>query len=138
MADVELTGVRELVAKLNASPRQVRQACEEGLYRFGEKIMGEAVKVTPKRTGALRASGRVEPPVSHWWSHLVSVKLKFGGAAAPYAIYVHEMTGAKVHWTTPGTGPKFLETPLKLYGTPAGVNQYLVPPIKRALERMYA
>ena len=30
-----------------------------------------------------------------------------------YAIYVHEMVGAAINWSTPGTGAKFLQRPFE-------------------------
>jgi len=136
MADFELTGVREMVARLNAKPGQVRDACGEGLNRFGEKIMREARdRYTPKKWGNLRRSGRVDKP--EFQRDEVRVKVKFGGEAMDYAVYIHEMPAAQAaqtHWTIPGTGHKFLEKAVKQFGTQAGVTVYLVPAIKRALE----
>lgn len=62
-----------------------------GLRVVGEEIMLDVKasrpgKGVPVRTGALRASGRVEGPIHN------EVHLTFGGAAAPYAVVVHEDT----------------------------------------------
>jgi hypothetical protein len=58
------------------------------LYREGERIMTEAKRRTPVDTGALRASGFVHPPVVT--GQRITLLLGFGGAAAPYALIVHE------------------------------------------------
>jgi hypothetical protein len=60
-----------------------------GLRLIGEEIMLDVKmarpgKGVPVRTGALRSSGRVEGPLAG------DVSLTFGGAAAPYALKVHE------------------------------------------------
>ena len=135
MEAVQLEGVRELVAKLNAAPRQVRQAAQEGVNRFAEHVRVEAIKVTPRKTGTLRRSARTEEDRRWWHRDTAAAKISFGGAAAGYAVYVHEAP-VKWNWTVPGTGPKYLENTVKRLGTPQGVNQHLVPPIKAALERI--
>lgn len=72
-----------------------------------ELVITEAKLQTPVDFGFLRASGR---------THLVTkgknttgVAMVFGGAAAPYAVYVHENTKAR---HTVGNA-KFLERPWK-------------------------
>ena len=99
-------------------------------------------RFVPVDTGALQRSGMVDRPERH--GDEIQVKLSYGGAAQAYALAVHEYPSAHsprswrggVRWSKPGTGPKYLETPLKIYGTMAGVVTYLVPPIRRALERI--
>ena len=144
MADVELRGVREMVARLNAKPQQVRAACGQGLFQFGSRIMNESKeRYVPVRTGALKASGQVHPAESK--GNTVSVELSYGGDASAYALAVHEhpsvhsprswkAKGHGIQWSIPGRGPKFLEIPLKQHGTKAAMMIYLEPPIRRALE----
>ncbi len=75
--------------RIETLAQQTGKAVPSGLRLIGEEIMldvkasrpGEGV---PVDTGALRSSGRVEGP------KLNAVTLSFGGAAAPYAIKVHE------------------------------------------------
>ena len=73
-------------------------------------ILGEALPLTPLEFGPLRASQHVKPPVIN--GSTVSVSFGFGGPAAPYAWFVHEMPDSQTNWTTPGTGSKYLERPL--------------------------
>lgn len=130
--DVELKGVRELAAKLNAGPGVVQAALQVGVDRMAEKIRQDSQRVTPKKTGALARSartGRVGVPQG------AGAEITFGGGAQFYAPYVHEAPNWW-RWTTPGTGPKFLENTLKRWGTPAGVTVFLVPEIRKALRRM--
>lgn len=68
---------------------EVRAAMAQGLYALGTDTMTNAKKRTPVDTGALIASGTTHLPQVSGSS--VSVNLTFGGAAASYAIYVHEM-----------------------------------------------
>lgn len=58
------------------------------LYQESEKIVTDAKRLTPVLTGDLRNSGFVRPP--HVQKSGVSIELGFGGAAAPYAVFVHE------------------------------------------------
>ena len=60
-----------------------------GLRLIGEEIMLDVKASRPNEgvpvdTGALRSTGRVEGPTNN------EVELSFGGAAAPYALKVHE------------------------------------------------
>lgn len=127
---VELKGVRELIRRLDSTPAAVRDACGKGLYRFGEKIMSESKdRYVPVDTGTLKRSGRVDRPEIS--GDNVSVKLSYGGAAQAYALVQHERTD----FHHPHGQAKYLETPVKIHGTQAGVNQFLVPEIRRELER---
>ena len=68
--------------------------------------MTEAKRRTPVRTGVLKGSGHVTGPI--WHGRDVTVELKFGGPAAPYAVAVHE--GVDVFHKNGEA--KFLERPL--------------------------
>jgi len=129
MADIVLTGVREMVARLQAKPAQVRDAAARGLYLFGERIMARSKEYyVPVKTGTLRRSGQVGRPDRMGDS--VSVKLSYGGAASAYALVQHERTD----YHHPHGQAKYLEAPLKLHGNQAGVDAFLAPEIRRALE----
>ncbi len=94
-------------------------ALAAALYQEGESIMARSKETyCPVDTGTLRDSGFVSPPVD------LSVELGYGGAAAPYALAVHETpraghTGGRSpreqpyrHWAKVGEW-KYLETPFK-------------------------
>ncbi|RPH47100.1 MAG: hypothetical protein EHM91_06455 [Planctomycetota bacterium] len=87
----------------------------------------------PHKTGTLRRSGQAHKAEVH--GDDVTVDLSYGGAAAGYAVYVHEIPAR--HQPPYGQGGqwKYLETPLKLMGTQAGVDHFLAKPIREALER---
>ena len=130
MADVELKGVREMVERLKTKPRQVRAAAASGLYDFGDRIMKMSKDhYVPVDTHALQNSGQTGRPETR--GDDVSVKLSYGGAAAPYAVYVHEITW----YHHPHGQAKYLEAPLKMMGTPTGIEHFLAKPIREALER---
>jgi hypothetical protein len=80
-------------------------------------VLAKAVEVTPTDTGMLHLSGHVKP-----MNGGKTQELSFGGPAAPYALIVHEgmhenhahdRTVLMVNWSKAGTGPKYLETPLR-------------------------
>ena len=86
--------------------RAIAEAAK-ALHQEHEMIITEAKKRTPVDTGALRSSGHVKPPV--FGAHTVVSEGGFGGAAAPYAILVHE--NLKSHHNPP-TRAKFYESAL--------------------------
>lgn len=114
----KLRGDERLVAKLGQlaaeHPRHVGRALNEE----AEDIMREAKRITPVETGTLRSSGQVRPPVPN--AQGVSVGLGFGGAAAPYAVYVHEIPApprkspkGRSARHAPPTQWKYLEVPFR-------------------------
>ncbi len=92
-------GIDEFEERLD--PKVAMRLASGALYEEGESIMAASKRVTPVKTGALRASGYVTRPIIR--SHLASVILGFG---QDYAIYVHEGTRNM-------KGRKYLERPLK-------------------------
>lgn len=123
MADLglTLTGLEALAANLERLGADAPLAVAEGLNAHAEAVMTESKTVVPVDTGTLRASGFVAPPVIA--GPEVSVTLGYGGAAAAYALPVHENPrsghtggvspqGRKYrHWAQVG-GWKYLEGPL--------------------------
>lgn len=98
--------LRKIAAKF---PDRVAAA----IYQEAQIEMTEAKRRTPVDTtkdaphpGQLRASGRVHTPVRK--GRNISVTMSFGGAAADYAIYVHEIL-TNFH---PVGQAKFLESTL--------------------------
>jgi hypothetical protein len=76
---------------------------EAGLF-----IKGESVERTPHRKGVLRGSAFYSTDMGAAGS---GPRLRVG-YTAKYAPYVHEMP-EHFNYTTPGTGPKFLEKAIK-------------------------
>ena len=101
----------EFFRKLKQLGEKALPACGGSLYRSGQKIITRSKEVyCPVLTGTLRSTLTGGEPEYH--GHTVSVKLSAGGPAAPYAAEVHENMNPGVNWTKPGTGPKYLETPM--------------------------
>jgi hypothetical protein len=102
---------RELRSLLSKA-KNATQILARALYEEGNEIFNESQRLVPVVTGALAGSGRVTSPSVN--ATAVEVTIGYGGAAAPYAIYVHEMTelnhkyaGAK----NASAQAKFLEEP---------------------------
>src|SRR5580765_594463 len=104
-----MKGVSEMIALLKKFADKYPDYVGAALYQEAQIEMTEAKRRTPVDRGFLRASGRVALPVRE--GKRISVTLSFGGAAAPYAIYVHENLEAN-HASPPfgGGQAKFLES----------------------------
>jgi hypothetical protein len=85
---VDIKGMDKLDDALAELSKQATGHMAEALREEAEIEMTEAKKRTPVEWGTLRGSGRVEGP--EYKGKDVEVKLQFGSAAAPYALYVHE------------------------------------------------
>ena len=93
---------RELKRRGSAAQKDLARA----LFQEGEQIMGKSKRLVPVDTDALRTSGHVQLPVIR--GKKVTVVLGYGGAAAPYAVFVHEKQARH----NPPTQWKYLEQPL--------------------------
>lgn len=100
---IQFDGVDDLEAALRQAGPTAARLLRVALRREAEELMTRSKDRTPVDTGALRASGHVQDKTSN---QAVKMQLGFGGAAAPYAIYVHEMTGNR----HPVGQAKFLES----------------------------
>lgn len=81
-------GENQMRARLVALARRMPVEVGAALYVEAEILMGEAKERTPVDTGALKASGHVTLPEIH--GREIAVDMVYGGASAPYALYVHE------------------------------------------------
>lgn len=102
---MQITGIDEVLREAGDRLAQVFQAGVARAYVEAELVMTEAKMRTPVEHGTLRSSGHV--PAPEHTREGVNIRLVFGGAAASYAIYVHEDLDA-AH--AEGTGAKFLES----------------------------
>lgn len=84
----EIEGAADLSKKLAKLAEVLPAEVGKALRQEAEIEMTEAKRRTPVLTGNLRSSGHVVGPDKK--SNDVEVSLRFGGPAAPYAIYVHE------------------------------------------------
>lgn len=125
--EVEVTGVKEVLANLGLVGRRSITEVAKGLFAEAENVMGSAKELTPVDTGALRASGHVQLPVEKQGE--VSVTLGFGGVSTPYALKVHEDL-AVFH---PNGEAKYLERPF-LAAIP-GMDQRIGERIRKSVGR---
>lgn len=98
---VTVEGRKHLTAKLERAQKNVTSAVNKAVAEVGESLLAAAIPLTPLEHGPLRQSGYV----AHAPGEAVV------GFSEPYAVYVHEMPPTN-HFTTPGTGPKYLVGPL--------------------------
>lgn len=119
-------GAATLIKALQDVAAKFPDRVASAIYIESQIIMTESKRRCPVSAdgGILRASGRVSEPVRQ--GRNISCTLSYGGAADAYAIAVHETPsehdppswkemyshGGEISWTTPGTGPKFLEGPI--------------------------
>jgi hypothetical protein len=112
---IELKGMKKLI-EVTERVDGGEQILAQAMYSEATTILNESKKIVPVATGNLRASGRVERPVTG--KGRASVEITYGGAAAPYALIVHEVppnTGGR--WGTglthaAGKSYKYLEMPV--------------------------
>jgi hypothetical protein len=119
-----IKGAAQMTALLQKFVKEYPDRIASALYMEAQIMMTESKRRCPIAPdgGTLRASGQVSEPVRQ--GKCITVWLSYGGAATAYAIAVHEHLsehsppswkkaeagGEGVHWTEPGTGPKFLES----------------------------
>ena len=86
----------------------MRKIVENALLKAGHELKNKAIPLTPFDTGALRRSLNVGFPKVQGGT--ITVEVGADGRSAPYALAVHERTGA-INYKEPGTGAKYLERP---------------------------
>mgnify|MGYP003152151646 CR=1 FL=1 len=105
MFSAEIKGDKQLVKELSKLNKKMPGAIDFALKKEAYLLEADAVPITPHARiegGNLKNSTEIKQIPTGY-----SV-----GFYAPYAIYVHEMTGP-VNWSKPGTGPKFLQKPFE-------------------------
>lgn len=103
---ISLDGQDRLVRALARAGEAALDGLQVAMVDEMEKVMEEAKLQTPVLTGTLRASGVVLP--AERMGDQITVTAGFGGAAADYAVIVHEDLGAN----HPVGNAKFLENPM--------------------------
>jgi len=94
-AEVKLSGTKELRAALEAAGTLATMSLASAMTTEMMAVVRRATGYVPVNTGTLRSSGTVLPPEIK--GSTITVTCGFGGAAAGYAIFVHEgrRAGAK-------------------------------------------
>jgi hypothetical protein len=120
-----LSGTQAVDRRIRRLASRLPQIAARALRREAEAIMTESKrKYVPVDLGTLRSSGHVgEVIIKPGPAGGVEVTLGFGGAAAPYALAIHEVhsphdppswKGVDVNFKLKGRGRKYLEIPLRL------------------------
>lgn len=86
---VELSGTDTLLRKLAIGGPPVARALARAIYEEANEVFRESQMQVPYRTGALAGSGMVNLPAIDASGNIL-VEIFYGGAAAPYALWVHE------------------------------------------------
>ncbi|CAB4156623.1 hypothetical protein UFOVP655_80 [uncultured Caudovirales phage] len=102
----EIEGAQELRNMLEVSGKDAGQIVGQVILEEANTIFAKSLILTPVDTGALRGSGGVSAP-QHTPTG-IGVDIFFGGPAAPYALYVHEIM---YYQHNAPTQAKFLEQP---------------------------
>lgn len=111
---VKLTGGKELT-KMMEKDQTLGPVIRNAMYSEATVVLNESKRLVPVRTGSLRRSGMVEQPKTE--GTRTTVEVTYGGDAAPYALYVHEIPpNSGGRWDTgmthkSGKTYKFLEIP---------------------------
>lgn len=121
-----MRGASEMVKVIKEIAAKFPDRVGAAIYKRGQIVMTASKRICPvaRDGGTLRGSGMVAKPVRKGSN--ISVELSYGGAAADYAIAVHETisehdppswqrmyeNGGIIQWTSEGTGDHFLSRPI--------------------------
>jgi len=112
VATVTVKGLKPLIAAFYAAGRDAPRFAAKALHEEAQEAFVLSQAIVPVDLGVLRASGVVHPPV--YSGTKATVWITYGGAAADYAIYVHEFPPSRARHAAP-TRWKYLEYPVKLH-----------------------
>lgn len=102
---VNVQGLDKLES-LAGKSKQINTLLARSMHSEAETVLNESKKIVPVDLGTLKNSGAVQKPKVTKKS--VEVDITYGGAAAPYALIVHEDPDAR---HAPGKTFKYLERP---------------------------
>jgi len=127
VAGVKLFGMNKLSGQVSRgiAPQSV---LTRAVFAEATEVLNESKEIVPVDKGPLKNSGKVEPPKVT--PKEVSVEVTYGGAAAPYALFVHEDPNAR-HQA--GKTYKYLEIPAMAHSDKfvRGVQERVVSYIRR-------
>jgi hypothetical protein len=104
---LDLFGDEELVNALKAGKENTPKAIAQAIWEEANIIFAKSQILVPVDTGVLRGSGGVSAPQMGSQGYFVDIF--YGGPAASYALYVHEIIG---NYHNPPTQAKYLEQPV--------------------------
>ena len=103
----DLFGDKELIYALEAGAKDTPHAIAQAIWEEANMIFAKSQILVPVDTGVLRGSGGVSAPQMGTQGYFVDIF--YGGPAAPYALFVHEIIG---NYHNPPTQAKYLEQPV--------------------------
>lgn len=109
---INVKGLDALMAAFVAAGRDAPRLAMRALKEEADEAFYLSQQVVPVRYGVLKSSGKVHDPVMRGTEAVVDIT--YGGAAAPYAVYVHELPPSRARHDPP-TRWKYLERPVKVY-----------------------
>ena len=104
---LDLFGDKELIYALKAGAEDTPHAIAQAIFEQANVIFAKSQVLVPVDTGVLRGSGGVSAPQMGSQGYFVDIF--YGGPAASYALYVHEIIG---NYHNPPTQAKYLEQPV--------------------------
>lgn len=102
MAEVTITGLREVLKNMGAATKDIEGAVAAAIWQEGLDILGKSVKQVPVDSGTLKRSAYAAPPKGK--DHEVEI-----GYGTDYALAVHERE--EVHHTVGNA--KYLQRPFE-------------------------
>lgn len=100
--------ISKMMQRLQQADRQVKAKAIARMNQFAEHVLGDAQQITPVETGALQASGTVQPAELEG-SGNIKAEIGFN---TDYAAAVHEIPPDRAAHEAPGQW-KYLETAIK-------------------------
>lgn len=105
--DIQVSGMDKLQRLLIQGGREAAKTAGRAIHDEALEAFAESQRQVPRDTGTLAGSGNVTSPFLE--GNAVVVEIGYGGAAAPYALIVHEDLEAR---HDAGKKAKYLEDPV--------------------------
>lgn len=109
---VQVTGLEPLLRAFIAAGNDAPRFAMKALHEEASEAFLLSQEVVPVDLGVLRSSGKVHAP--SFRGTTAEVEISYGGSAAHYAIYVHELPPSRARHAPP-TRWKYLAHPVKVY-----------------------
>ncbi len=122
MAEFTLSGVSAMRGKLKAVGIKTKGRSRAAMRDEGKDILASSQRRVPRDKGDLAATGKSRDTQLKGIN--IGVEITYGGPGSPQALAIHETPPSEHHprswrgvtsinFTTPGTGHKYLEEPLR-------------------------
>lgn len=103
----------KIISSLEKLPETLRvDVVMQEMNAWAEVIMPQIRRLTPLDPRPVGGGLRSSLYVKHADRGELTVTFGAGGPSASYAVIVHENLSPSVRWSTPGTGPKYIELPV--------------------------